>query len=129
MLEPEVIEIIPEWVERYKAEWARIKGTQDGLQLVRSGEEGTMFSIGVSRPDFYEQIVIARLPELMRTMTTPGTTRRLRDKEKPWEKRRVELTSDQVDTVLMTWSKNKSALTLPFVAAVWQRDGQIKYRT
>ena len=129
MLEPEAVAEIKDWVTRYRDEWQRIKGSQPGLQLVQSEEGGSTFFLTKSKDGFYEQIVMARLPQLVIVSTGKTTTRRLRDAEKPWDKRRVALTPDEVDTVLLAWSKGKSALTLPFIAAVQKRDGTIVYRT
>lgn len=112
--------------EHKRAQWDRIAGSMPGLQFVASGERGTQFMIVCSTPDFYEGVVIGQLAHLvMETYGSPAQPRRraIPNAKKPLDRRGIDLTDEQVDAVLDRWRLGRSAIDLPFVAAIYDLSG------
>jgi hypothetical protein len=142
-LSPEHAALLPLWNRRKQAQWERIAGAMPGLQLVTSKPRGSSFMLVCSeiapeggdtdqdgKPGFYEGIVIGRLPQVVyahtkgrvgQIISTP-----LPEHLKPLKKRGVDLKDEEIDQVLACWKEGRSALDLPFVSAVWGRDGKIR---
>ncbi len=120
MLSPAIVAQIPEWKGRKKAQWERIAGTLPGLQLAIYGERATSFMITCSTPEFYESVVIGKLPE---TKLRPSKLRGNRPPI-PYDTEKVDLSDDRIDAVLEQWSRGKTALELKFIDRVWGRDGR-----
>lgn len=104
-----------------------------GLQLARHGEGKSTFMLTMSRGNFYESILFGQLPQIHRVPKNPSASAR-RDRpehwreatedEKPRDKKRIDLTDEQIDAVLAVWVKGITALTLAFVESVWRADGK-----
>lgn len=143
MLSPETQALIPAWNARKQAQWERIASAMPGLQLVTSGEKGSTYMLVCSQtrgpdldhdgaPGFYEGVVIGRLPQLVYEFKRGRAGQQIKvevpEHEKPIQKRAVDLSDDELDQVIAGWKAGKSALELPFVLAVWGRDGKMVVR-
>jgi hypothetical protein len=129
MLSPAVQAEVPAFKAKKQAQWERVKDSLHGLQLAVSGEVGTHFVLTCSPHDdsFYESIVFGQLPSVVLEMYGSPLNPMYRDIEeakKPFEAGRIDLTDDQVDAVITAWRAGQSALSLPFIAAVYGIDGQ-----
>ena len=125
MLSPETEASIPDWVDRKDAQWERISGIMPGLQLVRSRGR-TQYMLACSTDGFYEGLLIGQLPEEHYVMTGSSLNPRRRAAEiheKPHDRREIDLTDDQIDQILQRWAQGATALNLPFVDRVWNREG------
>lgn len=110
---------IPLWKARKAAQWERIAGNLPGLQLVRYGEMGSSCMLTYSVEGFYESILIGRLPQQIKR-----PARGPRPAETVITETLIDLTDDQIDVVLACWQQKRSAAGLPFIEAVWGRDGK-----
>ncbi|HEY1244367.1 MAG TPA: hypothetical protein VGF29_05995 [Hyphomicrobiaceae bacterium] len=143
-LSPDDAERLPEWKDRKDAQWARISAAMAGLQLVTTREGGNQYMLVCHReadeargvPEFYEGVLIGQLPltvmERIRVRTGVARDNRvvmgrrpMPDHKKPLHKRGVDLSDEEIDQVLERWRVRRSALGLPFVTAVWGRDGRM----
>jgi hypothetical protein len=123
MLDADTRAKIPAWVARKDAQWQRVSEFLPGLQLIRARGK-TQYTLICSLPGFYESIVFGQLPEVHHVATGSKLNPRRRpatEAEKPFEKKAIDLTDDQIDEVLARWHDGKTALTLPFVDRVWSR--------
>jgi len=142
-LSPEHQALTPEWKSRKDAQWERIAGAMPGLQLVATRKKGSSYMLVCSRtqgpdldgdgaPGFYEGIVIGRRPQLVYEQKKGRAGQNISipmpEHRKPIEKRGVDLSDEEIDQVLAAWKVGRSALGLPFVSAVWGRDGQMRTR-
>jgi hypothetical protein len=148
MFTAEVVAEIPAWNARKLAQWANVAPTvehgtnPDGstkaivhglehLSLIRSGEGQTCFMLNWGTDDgFYESVIIGQLPQIHKVPKNPkkpavleSDWRPAAPAEIPRAKLRIDLTDDQIDSVIAAWSRNKTALDLAFVPSVWRRDG------
>ncbi len=122
---------LSEWITVKKAQWDRVAGHQPGLQLIRYGSNGTVFMITKSMPEFYEGVVFGQIPDAMKSEIRKGPrryTRPAREDEKPVERRAVDLSDAELQGVVDAWAKGKSALTLPFVPYIYDRNGKLRTR-
>jgi len=129
MFSPETIALIPDFKARKLAQWERVKDKVHGLQLAQSGEAGTEFMLTCSTHDgtFYESIVFGALPQIVLEPYGSPRNPRYRDvpeAKKPLDKRGVDLSDAQLDTILALWEKGQSAFALDFVASVWGPGGK-----
>ena len=118
-----------EWITVKKAQFDRIAGQQPGLQLIRYGHKGTIFMLVKSTPQFYEAVVYGQNPIEIKVENRKGPRRYTRpatEEEKPIERRSVDLVDAEMQSILETWSRGKSALTLPFVPYIYDRDGKLR---
>lgn len=122
---------LSEWITVKKAQWDRVAGHQPGLQLIRYGSNGTVFMITKSMPEFYEGVVFGQIPDTMKIEIRKGPrryTRPAREDEKPVERRAVDLSDAELQGVVDAWANGKSALTLPFVPYIYDRNGKLRTR-
>lgn len=119
MLTPDARAQLPLWKSRKAAQWERIAGTLPGLQLVKYGEAGSSYMLTYSRDEFYESILIGRLPQQVRR-----PARGPRPAETVITETLIDLTDEQIDAVLARWQRKRSAVDLDFIEAVWDRDGK-----
>lgn len=115
------------WQQRKMAQWLRVRETMPGLQLIRSGDAKSIFTLACG----HESVVYGRP---FRSMKVPRQRQRppLRredwreaaEHEKPLAKRAVDFSDADLDAVLALWSLGQSALSLAFVDRVWGADGQ-----
>lgn len=120
---------LAEWITVKRAQWDRVAGHHPGLQLIRYGHKGTVFMITKSMPGFYEGVVFGQIPDTMKIEIRKGPrryTRPAREDEKPVERRAVDLDDAELQGVLDAWAIGKSALTLPFVPYIYDRDGKLR---
>lgn len=134
MFTPETDAAIPAWKEAKDAQWATVQAAMPGLQLMVSGQKGTQYTIVCSPHDgsFYEAVVIGQLPQIVLEQYGSRLNPRMRDMadaKKPYDKKPIDLTDNQVAQIIATWKEGRSALTLPFVEAVSGADGKLRYRT
>jgi hypothetical protein len=149
-LSHEARKLLPLWTRAKQAQWERIASSSEGggpampgLQLVRSGEKRSTFMLvcsaipgpdadGDGEPGFYEGIVYGRLPQVVNEVKRGHAGQRISvpvpEHRKPLTKRGVDLKDQEIDAVLACWKAGRSALDLPFVEAVWGRDGQMVTR-
>lgn len=122
---------LAEWITVKRAQWDRVAGHHPGLQLICYGHKGTVFMIVKSMPWFYEGVVFGQLPDTMKAEMRKGPrryTRPAREEEKPVDRRAVDLADAELQGVVDAWAKGKSALTLPFVPYIYDRDGKLRTR-
>lgn len=122
---------LSEWITVKKAQWDRVAGHHPGLQLICYGHKGAVFMITKSMPEFYEGVVFGQIPDTMKIEIRKGPrryTRPAREDEKPVERRAVDLSDAELQGVVDAWAKGKSALTLPFVPYIYDRDGKLRTR-
>lgn len=129
MFAPDTQAKIPEHVVRKLAQWEKIKDKIPCLQMARSGEAGTEFTLICSAHDgsFYESIMFGALPQIVLEAVGPTRAPRYRpvpENKKPIDKRAVDLSDDEIDQVLALWEKKQSAFSLDFVGSVWGPDGK-----
>lgn len=134
MFSPAVEAVIPDWKAKKQAQWDAFKDAMPGLQLAVSGQKGTQYTIVCSPHDgsFYEAVVIGQLPQIVLEQYGSRLNPRMRDMadaKKPYDKKSINLTDNQVAQIIATWKEGRSALTLPFVEAVSGADGKLRYRT
>lgn len=123
MLTPDAKAQLPLWKVRKAAQWERIAGTMPGLQLVKYGEMGSTYMLGYSAGDFYESVLIGRLPQ-QRVRPARGP----RPAETVIIETLIDLNDIQIDAVLARWQQMRSALDLDFIEAVWGSDGRRRTR-
>lgn len=119
MLHPDAVKQIPAWKERKQAQWERIKDRIPGLQLVRYGERNTTYMLTVSTPDFYESVMIGRLPYVK-----PVPRRGAKSEEFKEILPLIDLADEQIDAIIERWEMQRSALGLTGVGSVWGHDGR-----
>lgn len=119
MLTPDAKAQLPLWKARKATQWERIAGMLPGLQLVKYGEAGSSYMLTYSVENFYESILIGRLPQQVRR-----PARGPRPAETVITETLIDLTDDEIDAVLARWQTKRSVVDLPFVETVWGRDGQ-----
>jgi hypothetical protein len=129
MFAPEVEAIIPDWTAKKQAQWDAVKDALPGLQLVVSGLAGTQYMLTCSALDgsFYESIVFGQLPQIVLEEYGSKFNRRYRDMpedKKSIDARAIDLSDEQIATVLAHWAERKSAVGLPFIAYVVGADGK-----
>lgn len=129
MFSPDVEAIIPDWKAKKDAQWAAIKDTMPGLQLMTAGDRGTHYTLVCSAHDgrFYESTVIGQLPHVVLEEYGSRLNRRYRDMaddKKPLDKRSIDLTDEQIAQVIETWRRGATALSLPFIDAVGNAQGK-----
>jgi hypothetical protein len=142
-LAPETQAAIPAWNLRKQAQWERIASAMPGLQLVTSGEKGSSYMLVCSQtrgpdfdhdgaPGFYEGVVFGRLPQVIVEHKKGRAGQRISvpvpEHKKPIEKRAIDLRDGAIDEIVEGWKAGRSALELPFVLAVWGRDGKMRAR-
>lgn len=118
---------IAEFKERKAAQWSRISDEMTGLQCVSSGAHGTQIMVVLSSETHYEGVVIGQLSHVvMETVGSPMNPRKrhIPDDRKPLDKREIDLSDDQLDQVVARWKAGQSARSLPFISAVFGRDGR-----
>lgn len=123
---------LDEWITVKRAQWDRISGHHPGLQLIRYGHKGSTFMVVKSTPQFYEGVVFGKLRDTMNVEIRKGPRRYTRpatEQEKPVERRAVDLVDSEIQGILDGWAKGKSALSLPFVPYIYDRDGKLRVRT
>lgn len=123
---------LSDWVTVKRAQWDRVAGHHPGLQLICYGHKGTVFMIVKSTPQFYEAVVFGQIPVAMNVEIRKGPRRYTRpatEQEKPVERRAVDLVDSEIQGILDGWAKGKSALSLPFVPYIYDRDGKLRVRT
>ncbi len=130
MLTEEDFARVPEWNKHQCDQWLRLSESVakslQGLQLSRFGPRQSTFQATISNDDFYETVIIARMPQIV---FSTGQARKLKrvplpEHKKPPSKQVIDLTDDQIRQVFEAWRSRKTALDLPFVHSVWRRDGQ-----
>lgn len=124
---PQVSDVLTAWRAKKNAQWERVNGFIPGLQLVCARKQ-TQYMLVCSRDDFYEGALIGQIP--VEHVINKGTALRPRkhvatEAEKPINKRGVDLTNNQIDELLAQWERGLTALSLPFVPAVWDRSGKM----
>lgn len=122
-LTPDALAQLPSWKARKQAQWERVAGTLPGLQLVKYGDHQSTVMLVYSADDFYEGVIFGRLPK---QWTKPK--RGPRPAETVIVEKLIDLSDDQIDSILLRWMRGQSALDLDFVEAVWGRDGKPKAR-
>ncbi len=93
------------------------------VQLVRSGEAGTQFAMGVQLGKVYETVIFAQLPSvLMKVTGSPKNPvrRPASNDEKPPEKQEIELNDEKMLEILAAWADGKSATTVRGLVGVFQ---------
>lgn len=129
MFSVETTALIPAFKARKLAQWERVKDTLAGLQLAQAGEGGCEFMLTCSPHDgqFYESVVFGALPQIVLEPYGSPARPKYRDApeaKKPIDKRGVDLSDDQIDTILALWGKGQSSFALDFVASVWGPGGK-----
>lgn len=126
MLEEKALAGIDEFKARKQAQWKKVADKLPGLQLAQSGERGSQFMLICSTDHFYEGVILGQLPHVVMENYGPPVRPRRRavpDERKPIERRSIDLTDAQIDQILSLWRSGTSALSLPFVAAVFDMNG------
>jgi hypothetical protein len=128
MFSPAITAQIPEWNLRKQEQWERLRPeVVDGklighpLEMVRSGQSNTRFMLSWNSEGFQEAVLIGQLPQTHKIKVRPREFRDAKPSELPLEKRKVDLTDDEISLVLKKWAKGQSALTLDFIPSVWVR--------
>ena len=143
MFDDETRAFLPQWKKMKDAQWERFQGTIPGLQLVKSGEGQHQYMLVRSidpkpeddEPGFYEGVIVGQLPQILMKVQGPrsriggkSVRRPAAEHEKPFTLRAIDLSDYEIDLILQQWEKGRSALDLPFVAAVYGRDGKARTR-
>lgn len=128
MLEPDSKAQVPQWRQRKKAQWHRIRNKVPGLQMVEYGEDRSTFMLTYSVEGTYESIIFGRLPViyLERTGVRGQDIRNAMEAKKPEDKQSIDLNDQQLDMVVKKWSTGRSALELPYAKSVWKREGRAR---
>ena len=124
---PETVALIPDWNARKLAQFQRATAEFPNLQLVRHGQGQSHFMLVHSTEDFYEGVVIGQLPQVqLQLVGPPGRQEKkhVPEKKKDPSRRSIDLSDEQIDQVLERWAGGDTALDLPFVECVWDRQGQ-----
>lgn len=131
MLAPETAAIVDLWIARKNAQWKEVEGTMPGLQLIRSGPLQSSFMLVCSTDDFYDGVMIGQLPQTQTEVVRRAPKLQIRDvpeRRKLIDRRSIDLSDSQISQIVAGWRNGCSALELPFVIAVWGRDGQVRQR-
>lgn len=133
MFSPEVESIIPDWKAKKDVQWEAVKDSLHGLQLAVSGDRGTQYMLICSPHDgsFYEGIVFGQLPQVVLEEYGSRLNRRFRDQpddKKPYDKRTIDLSDEQIAQVVEAWRNGQSALTLPFITSIVNASGKTVLR-
>lgn len=119
MLSEATLAEVPEFIAKKQAQWQRIAGGLPGLQLIVFGERRSSFAIAISTEDVEEQVIIGQLPHVI---LRPANGRRgaalvdIPNDDKPIDRRRIDLSDNQIDAIIGRWSYGQSASGLSFVA-------------
>lgn len=107
---------------RKEVQGAAAMAVLPGVSMAASGERGTSISLC---HDGRETVIIGQLPHAATIVSGSAKNPVRRDMpnaKKPLEKRGIDLTDEQVGTIIATWGRGGSALEHAFVAAVF-KDG------
>lgn len=125
-LEAETSETVASFVQRKRKQWETLAAPH-GVQMVRSGEGGTQIAIGLNLGDVHESVVIGQWPMVvMKNVGSPrNPVRRLAlEHEKPIERRRIDMTDEEINGVVSRWSAGQSAAGMPGVVLIY-RNGKL----
>lgn len=125
-LEAETSETVASFIERKRKQWETLAAPH-GVQMVRSGEGGTQIAIGFNLGDVHEGVVIGQWPMVvMKNVGSPrNPVRRLAlEHEKPIERRRIDMTDDEIKAVVTGWLFGKSVVGMPGAVLVY-RNGKL----
>lgn len=125
-LDPETTETVSSFLERKRLQWETLAAPY-GVQMIQSGERGTQVCIAFNVGNVHESVVIGQWPH---THVHHGGSARnparrpALDHEKPIEKRRIDMTDDEVKAVIVGWLLGKSVVGMPGALMVY-RNGKL----
>ena len=119
MLDEAILKEVAPFIDRKTVQWGKFSNALPHLQLIQAGDHA-QFMLVYSTEEFYEGIVIGQLPRIQ----IAGKGRIVPEAQRRAENQRIDLSDDQIDAVLVYWEDGKSALELPFIKSVWNREGR-----
>ena len=118
-LTPDALNMLPRWREKKQTQWERAAAILSPIHLVKYGTHQSTYMLVRSTSELYEGIIFGRLPK-QRIKPQRGN----RPPSVELVEALIDLTDEQIDAVLELWKRNRSALELEFIEAVYDRTGR-----